>query len=284
MRERLSTSFSYGGYASRLPPRRDGSYDVVVRTLDLNADVGESFGPYQMGDDGAMMRLISSANIACGGHAGDPGVMHRTVELALRHGVVVGAHPGYPDLQGFGRRPMRLTEQEIVDLILYQVGALEAIARSQGSRLRHIKPHGALYNQAETDLSVAEALVKAVQAYGLPLRLVGRAGSAMERAARAARIPFAAEAFADRRYRRDGSLAPRSQPGTVLTEPEAAAAQVRRLVQDGRVEADDGTSLALTFETLCVHGDTPGAPRLAARIRAELEALKVRIEPLPELI
>ncbi len=252
-----------------------------MRTLDLNADVGESFGPYVIGDDAGLMPLISSANVACGAHAGDPGIMRRTVELARAHGVAVGAHPGYPDLQGFGRRPMHLTESEIVDLLLYQVGALEAIARSAGVTLRHLKPHGALYNQAESDVALAAALVRAVRAFGRPLRLIGRAGSAMERAAREAGLSFAAEAFADRRYRPDGSLTPRSQPGAVISDPEAVAKQVRSLVMSFSVEADDGTRVSLTFETLCVHGDTPGAVGLASRIRAELAALNVQVRPLP---
>jgi len=252
-----------------------------VQTVDLNADVGESFGPYVIGDDAGLIPLISSANIACGGHAGDPGIMRRTIGLARQHGVTVGAHPGYFDLQGFGRRPQRLSTAEVVDLILYQVGALDGLAAAEGCVLRHVKPHGALYNQAETDLELAGAIVSAVRAFGRPLRLIGRAGSAMERAARAVGLAFAAEAFADRRYCADGSLAPRSQPGSVLDDPEAVAAQVRGLITQGGVQTDAGTRVPVTFETLCVHGDTSGAVALASRIRRELEALNVRVQPLP---
>jgi 5-oxoprolinase (ATP-hydrolysing) subunit A len=246
-----------------------------VRTIDLNADVGESAG-----DDTALVPLITSANVACGGHAGDPDIMRETVALAVRHRVAVGAHPGYFDRDHFGRRPMEITNRQLVDLVLYQVGALDAIAAAEGARVVHVKPHGALYNQAEVDEDLAGALVEAVQTYPRQLRLYGRAGSAMERAARRAGLPFVPEAFADRLYRADGALAPRSQPGSVLEDLEAVAAQVRRLVQDGEVEADDGTHVRMAFETLCLHGDTPGAARLARGVRQVLTDLGVEVAPI----
>ena len=247
-----------------------------MRALDLNADVGE----VDPRIDEELIPLITSANIACGGHAGDQGSMRRTVVLAGRHGVRVGAHPGYADREHFGRVPLLLEPAAVIALVRSQVAALEAIARAEGTLIRHVKPHGALYNQAERDAALALTLVTAVAGYPRPLVLVGRAGSALEQAALEAGLRFAPEAFADRRYRRDGSLLPRSQPGAVLASPEEVAAQVRRLCTESEVLADDGTRVAVAFETLCLHSDTAGAPALARRIRRELEALGVTIRPL----
>jgi UPF0271 protein len=244
-----------------------------MRQLDLNADVGEG----DPESDKALIPLVTSANVACGLHAGDPHTMRATVVLAVEQGVSVGAHPGYDDRKNFGRRPMQLAESEIKDLLLYQLGALAAIARSEGASVSHVKPHGALYNQAETDVVLAAAIVAAVRAFDSDLRLVGRAGSAMADAAAAVGQPFTPEAFADRRYRADGSLLPRSQPGAVLTDPEEVARQVRSLVTHGEVLASDGSHLPIAFETLCLHGDTPGSAALAARIRQELSALGVAV-------
>ncbi|HYS29422.1 MAG TPA: 5-oxoprolinase subunit PxpA [Candidatus Limnocylindria bacterium] len=246
-----------------------------MRTIDLNADVGESAG-----DDASLIPLITSANVACGGHAGDPQTMRETMVLAVRHGVAIGAHPGYVDREHFGRRPMTLDEPQVVELILDQVGALDAIAAAVGAALVHVKAHGALYNQAEVDDRLARALVKAVLRYPRRLALVGRAGSAMEHAARAAGLPFRAEAFADRRYRADGALVSRSEPGSVLEDPNAVAAQVRRLVRDGEVETNDGSRIPVAFETLCLHGDTPGAARLARQVRQVLADLGVAVAPI----
>jgi UPF0271 protein len=251
------------------------AYHGLVRTLDLNADVGES-----VGDDAALMPLITSANVACGGHAGDPETMRATVVLAARHGVAIGAHPGYVDREHFGRRPMALDDPQMVELILDQVGALDAIAAAQGATIVHVKAHGALYNQAEVDDRLARSLVNAVQGYPRRLALVGRAGSAMERAARVAGLPFRAEAFADRRYRADGALVSRSEPGSVLEDPDAVAAQVRRLVQAGEVETNDGSRIPVAFETLCLHGDTPGAVNLARKVRQVLGDLGVAVAPI----
>jgi 5-oxoprolinase (ATP-hydrolysing) subunit A len=245
----------------------------LTKQLDLNADVGE-------GDpetDQALLQLVTSANVACGFHAGDANTMRTTVAMAIRNGVAVGAHPGFNDREGFGRRRQPLTASEIHDLIVSQLRALDVIARAGGTTLHHVKPHGALYNQAETDRALADAIVAAIRAFDPSLRLVGRAGSAMDEAARAAAHPFTAEAFADRRYRSDGTLLPRSEPGAVLTNPDEVARQVRSLVTDGEVFASDGGRVAVSFGTLCVHGDTPGAATLATRIRQELAALGVSV-------
>src|ERR1700737_4285522 len=203
--------------------------------------------------------------------------MRATVAIAQRHWVAVGAHPGFDDRKGFGRRPMQLSEAEIIDLMLYQLGALDAIARAEGATLRHVKPHGALYNQAEADGALATAIITAVRAFDPELRLVGRAGSAMARAAQALGHPFTPEAFADRRYRPDGSLLPRSEPAAVLTDPDAVAGQVRCLITDGEVLANDGSRGPVAFETRCLHGATPGSAALVARIRQELHALGVNV-------
>jgi UPF0271 protein len=244
-----------------------------VDQLDLNADVGESI----QDSDSRLIPLMTSINVACGAHAGDPRTMQRAISLALEHGVVVGAHPGYPDREGFGRRPMKLSREEIVDLVSQQVERLDVLAVSLGSALAHVKPHGALYHQAESDNSVAAAIAEAVRGFPRRLRLVGRAGSAMQAAAINAGVTFVPEAFADRRYQSDGSLAPRSQPGSVLTDPDEVLAQVRELVRSGRVKSDSGTWVPVTFRTLCLHGDTPGAEMLAARVRRELVGLGLRL-------
>jgi len=248
-----------------------------MQAVDLGADIGESFGVYRYGEDEALIPYLSSANIACGFHGGDPMVMQRTLRLAGRHSLAVGAHPGYPDLLGFGRRPMTLTADELEAVLLYQVGALAAMAAAEGLTLRHVKPHGAMYNQAEKDEAQARALARAMARLEPRLLLVGLAGSAMERAAQAEGIPFGREAFGDRAYAPDGTLAPRSRPDSVHSDPERAAAQVRSLVQDGGVRAFDGTTVAVAFDILCIHGDTPGAAQIARRIRQELDALGVRV-------
>jgi len=245
---------------------------MLAVQLDLNADVGEGL----MDVDAALMPLITSANIACGLHAGNAESMAWTVALAVHHGVAVGAHPGFDDREGFGRRVQNLPPEQVKALVLYQLGALDAIAREAGTTLHHVKPHGALYNQAEADRSMADAIATAIRAFDPTLRLVGRAGSAMQDAAAALGHPFTPEAFADRRYRPDGSLTPRSQTGAVLT-PDEAAAQVHQLVTEGETIASDGTRLRIAFETVCLHGDTPGAASIALRIRQELDACGVTV-------
>jgi 5-oxoprolinase (ATP-hydrolysing) subunit A len=244
-----------------------------VRQLDLNADVGEG----DRAADEALIPLVSSANIACGLHAGDPKTMRATLLLAASHGVAVGAHPGFSDREGFGRREVHLGPDSISDLMLYQLGALDAIARAEGISLRHVKPHGALYNQAETDGGLARAIIAAIRRFDPGLRLVGRAGSAMQRAAEDSGHAFTPEAFADRRYQADGSLLPRARPGAVLSDPEDVVRQVTRLVTQGEVLAGDGSRVPVAFESLCLHGDTPGSGGLAVRIRQDLGRLGVSV-------
>ena len=248
--------------------------------VDLNCDLGESFGRWRLGADEEVMRSITSANVACGFHAGDPGTMRHTVELAARAGVAVGAHPGLPDLAGFGRRAMAVSAREARDLVLYQIGALDAFVRGTGLRLAHVKPHGALYNQAAHDEALATALVEATAAYDAGLAFVGLPGSAMERAAGHAGVRFAAEVFADRAYRADGSLVPRGQPDALVADPVEAAARVVAMVREGRVRAAGGEWVAIRADTVCVHGDNPHAVAMAAAIRAALDAAGVAVAPL----
>ena len=248
--------------------------------IDLNADAGESFGVWSMGDDVALFEQITSVNIACGFHAGDPSVMRETVRRAAEAGLRIGAHPGYPDLQGFGRRSMGFTPREVEDLVLYQVAALVGVARAEGVRVAHVKTHGALYNQAACDPVVASAIARAVRRLDADLVFVGLAGSAMLDAAREVGLQVEAEAFADRAYLPDGSLAPRGQNSSVIHDPAVVAARAVRIVRDRRVTClDDRSEIALHADTLCIHGDTPGAPALAARIREALEAAGVRVAP-----
>jgi UPF0271 protein len=248
--------------------------------VDINCDMGESFGAWKMGDDGAMMRAITSANVACGAHAGDPAVMRATVRLAREHDVAVGAHPAFSDLPGFGRREMRLEPDEVEGLILYQLGALEAIARAEGVPLLHVKPHGALYNIAARDSTTADAIARAVRAFDSSLVLFGLAGSLMLAAGEAAGLRVASEVFADRGYERDGSLASRRKPGSVITDPQQVAARAVQMVRDGRIIALSGESIAVKADTICVHGDTPGAPDLARHLRGALEAAGIEVRPV----
>jgi UPF0271 protein len=251
-----------------------------VSHIDLNCDLGESFGPWRMGDDPALMASITSANVACGFHAGDPGAMRETVALARQHGVAVGAHPGYPDLVGFGRREMQASAREVEDLVLYQVAALAGIAAAQGARLQHVKAHGALYNQACRDRSLADAIARAVVAFDRTLILFGLPASELLRAGEAAGLRVAAEVFADRAYEADGSLASRRKPGSVIHDRAAVVARAIRMVKHGEVETLDGTTIRLQAHTICVHGDTPDAARLARDLRDGLTAAGVRPAPL----
>jgi 5-oxoprolinase (ATP-hydrolysing) subunit A len=252
---------------------------VSVVSIDLNADVGESFGAWRLGEDDALMTSVSSANIACGFHAGDPSVIRRTLALARQHDVAVGAHPGYPDLAGFGRRDMAVSPADVTDLVLYQVAALAGMAAAEGLRLVHVKPHGALYNKAARDEATAAAIARAVALIDRRLVLFGLAGSALVDAGRHEGLRVAAEAFADRGYEPDGRLRARDLPGALFTDPAHVVARALRLVEQRQVTAVDGTTLTLAADTLCVHGDTPGAAELARRLRAGLEQRGVRIEP-----
>jgi UPF0271 protein len=247
--------------------------------MDLNADLGESFGHWTLGDDERLVQHLTSANLACGFHAGDFRVMEVTVALCARAGVAVGAQPGYPDLQGFGRRPMPFPPDEVESLVRYQIGALEAFCRHAGVELRHVKPHGALYNQAAADPALAAAIARATARFSRDLLLLGLASSELMAAAAAdAGLRFVPEAFADRRYLADGSLQPRSEPGSVLADPAEAAAQAVSIA-GGSVTAADGSTVALRAESICCHGDTPGAVDIAAAVRAALEGAGVAIGP-----
>ncbi len=248
--------------------------------IDLNCDMGESFGRYTLGNDEAMMPYITSANIACGYHAGDPLVMDRTVHLAAQHGVGVGAHPGFPDLWGFGRRPMRLSAEEIENCILYQLGALAAFAQAQGVPLVHVKAHGALANMAAVDPALAEAIARGIARFSKELIVVCLAGSAMIEPTEAVGLRVAAEAYADRVYEPDGTLQSRKIPGSVIEEPQKAAQQVVRLVREGVIVAHTGQEIPVRADTVCLHGDTPTALVIAQTVRQELEAAGIEVAPL----
>jgi UPF0271 protein len=248
--------------------------------IDLNADLGESFGPWPMGQDEALMPTITSANIACGFHAGDAGVMRRTVVLAGLHRVAIGAHPGFPDLVGFGRRNLDASPQEVEDFVLYQLAALAGIAAAEGTRLQHVKAHGALYNMAARDRNLADAIARAVRAFDPSLILFGLPESALIAAGRAAGLRTASEAFADRAYEPDGSLASRRKPGSVLHDPDIVVTRAVQMVQHGEVVATNGATIRLRADTLCLHGDTPGSADLARRVRAGLEAAGVTVKPV----
>lgn len=247
--------------------------------VDLNCDMGESFGPYTLGLDEQVMPLIASANIACGFHAGDPQVLRRTVALAARCGAGIGAHVSFPDLAGFGRREMNCTPAEVENDVLYQIGAIGAFCRAAGAELRHVKPHGALYNMAQKDRALAAAIVRAVAAYDRRLLLFAQPGSAMEQEGREAGLSVVGEVFADRAYTAEGALASRKLPGAVIHDPAEVAQRAVRMVTSGSVTAMDGTEVPLRAETICVHGDTPGAVDLVRRIRSELAAAGVTIRP-----
>ena len=250
--------------------------------IDLNADVGESAGTQLGAQDPALMAQITSANVACGFHAGNPGVMRATVALAREHGVAVGAHPGFPDLAGFGRRELQVSPRDVEDFVVYQVGALAAIAAAQGVRLQHVKPHGALFNMAVRDAELADAIARAVVLIDRSMILFGLPGSELVAAGARAGLRTACEAFADRAYQADGTLVSRQQPGSVIHDPDTVAGRVVRMVRDQAVEAIDGTRVTLTVDTICVHSDTPGAAELAARIRAELTQAGVAIKAIWE--
>jgi 5-oxoprolinase (ATP-hydrolysing) subunit A len=244
-------------------------------SIDLNADVGEGM------DDAALLPFVTSANVACGAHAGDPSVMDETVTLALAHGVRVGAHPGYPDRANFGRATMELPADAIENLVLYQVAALDGFVRSRGGTLTHVKPHGALYHSGAEFPDVARAIAEGVRRFRPSLVLVGAAGSMLIEAGREAELAVAEEAFADRRYLPDGSLVSRAEPRAVITDPDEAADQAILLARDRIAVAADGSRVNVRADTLCLHGDTPGAAGIARRIHERFRAEGIRIAPLP---
>lgn len=237
-------------------------------TIDLNCDMGEGFGPWPMGNDALLMQYITSANIACGFHAGDPVIMRQTVRLALKYHIAIGAHPGFPDLQGFGRREIKMSPEEVFAMTLYQIGALQAIVRAEGGALHHVKPHGALYNLAAKDRKLADAIAHATQQSGTNLVLYGLSGSALIEAGKAIGLRTASEVFADRSYQDDGSLTPRSQANALIEEPAKAVAQAMQMVRQQSVASVNGKIIILDAETICLHGDGAHALEFATAIHA----------------
>lgn len=257
-----------------------------MTSVDINCDMGESFGPWTIGRDAEVIRHITSANIACGFHAGDPAVMDRTVRMAAEGGVAVGAHPGYPDLLGFGRRDMDCSREDLRAYVIYQVGALRAFCDAHGIVLQHVKPHGSLYNMVVEDDDLARTIAGAIASVDPNLLLVTLAGPRAQRLkeiAREAGVRVFFEAFPDRAYTARGTLAPRSNPGAVIDDPNVVAERALMMAAEGRVIADDGTVITLDADTLCVHGDTPEAVDLASHIRRILEDNNIRVQPMAEI-
>ena len=253
----------------------------MSQTVDLNCDMGESFGAWTLGNDAALMPFITSANIACGYHAGDPAVMRQTVRAALKHNVAIGAHPGLPDLAGFGRRNMDISAEEAFDMTVYQLGALHAVAKAEGGQLHHLKPHGALYNMAATNAALATAIAEAVYRVQPELLLYGLAGSELTKAGEKIGLRTAHEVFADRTYQANGTLTPRRQPDALITEANVAIAQVLRMVQSGVVRTQQGQEVAIRADTVCLHGDGPHALEFAQRLHQELRAAGVTMQAGP---
>lgn len=254
-----------------------------AKRINLNADLGEGYGPWQMGDDAAMLGIVASANIACGGHAGDPDVMRRTVRLAQQCGVSIGAHPSYPDLQGFGRRAMALAPAELENQVAAQVGALAAIAALEAARVTHVKPHGALNNLACVDRGVADSICRAVRAIDRGLILLAPAASQLVAAGRAAGLTVVEEIFADRAYLPDGQLVPRSRPDAMIHAAAACLTHVQAMLDAGALIAVDGTRIPTPIGSICVHGDSPDAVEVARHLRQGLAAAGYEIVPLPVL-
>ena len=252
--------------------------------IDLNCDLGESFGAYKLGLDDQVLPYISSANVACGFHASDPVVMDKTVALAKDAGVAVGAHPGYPDLQGFGRRNMTIPPREVKAMIMYQIGALQAFCTARGLKLQHVKPHGALYNMAGKDEALAMAVCEAIQAVDDSLILLGLSGSKMLEAADKIGLRSAREVFADRAYEEDGSLVARTKPGAMITDEDEAVARVIRMIREGKVTAVTGKDIPIRADSVCVHGDSPKALAFVQKIRAVLTAEQIQIVPLRDIV
>ncbi len=256
----------------------------LVLYVDLNSDSGESFGRWKLGNEEELFKYITSANIACGFHAGEPIVMRRTVRLAKELSVAVGAHPGFPDLMGFGRRAMEVKKEELENYVLYQIGALEGIARAEGVELQHVKPHGALYNMAWDRQDYAEAIVNAIKLFSPRLILVAPYGSAMHRVAEEMGIPIAFEGFADRNYRENGRLVPRSHPQALVLSIDEAVERAVRMVSEGKVKTVEGKDIDIIVNTVCIHGDSPHAVELAQKLRKRFEEAGIKVAPLREFV
>ncbi|MDF3881599.1 LamB/YcsF family protein [Cupriavidus basilensis] len=246
--------------------------------VDLNSDMGEGFGAYRMGDDAAILEIVTSANVACGLHAGDPEIMAKTFALAKARGVAVGAHPGFPDLWGFGRRVIPFTHGEIERVVAYQIGAAQALSRYAGHPITYVKAHGALGNLTQTDEAVAKAIARAIKAVDPSLTCMTFAGAAMERVASELGLAVRREVFADRAYTEEGNLVHRSVPGAVLHDGDEAAARMLRMVRAGAIETISGKLLPVQIDTICVHSDTPGAIQMAAKVRSTLEGAGIVVK------
>ncbi|NBD24771.1 LamB/YcsF family protein [Paenibacillus glycinis] len=251
-----------------------------MKTVDLNCDLGESFGAYTLGRDAEILKHVTSANIACGFHAGDPATMRRTVKLALDNGVAIGAHPGLQDLIGFGRRDMDISPEEAYDLVVYQIGALWGFVRAEGGALQHVKAHGALYNMAVRSERLAQAIAEAVYRVDPSLVLFGLAGSELIAAGKRVGLRTASEVFSDRTYQADGSLTPRRLPDSVITDDERALAQVIRMVAEGKVRTQQQTDIDIQADTICVHGDGVRAVEFAGKIRSSLSEAGLAVQPI----
>ena len=254
-----------------------------MTTINLNADLGESFGAWSMGDDASMLQIVKSANVACGFHAGDPTVMQDTVRLALAHGVSIGAHPAFPDLQGFGRRVMHLSAQDLTSALLYQIGALQVLAQAEGGRVSHVKPHGALHNMACADAAVANTVVRAVRQLDPRMVLLVPPHSVLAAVAVAAGQPVRYEIFADRAYQDDAQLVPRSQPGAVLHDAPSCVAHVMGMIKAQAIISVSGKQLPCRIDSICVHGDGPQAVAAARAVRQALESAGYRLVPLDQI-
>ncbi|WP_110928627.1 5-oxoprolinase subunit PxpA [Bacillus massiliglaciei] len=251
-----------------------------MKRVDMNCDLGESYGAYTIGNDEEILDYVTSANIACGFHAGDPSIMRKTVKTALEKGIQIGAHPGLPDLIGFGRRNMNITPQEAYDMTVYQIGALYGFVRSEGGRIQHVKPHGALYNMAAKDAALAKAIAEAVYRIDSALILFGLSNSELIKAGKEAGLQTASEVFADRTYQKDGSLTSRNEKGALIHKDEEAAAQVIRMVKENKVLSQQGSEVVLKADTICIHGDGEHALSFAKNIKQSLEEAGISIKPI----
>jgi len=252
--------------------------------VDLNADVGESFGAYQLGNDEQLFPFLTSVNIACGLHAGDPLVMEETVKKAIESHLAIGAHPGYPDLQGFGRRKMALTVREVKSFLIYQIGALEGFVRAHKGKLVHVKPHGALYNEAAADPDLAAAIAEVIQEVNPELILLAQSGSEMVKKAREIGVKVVEEAFADRNYTREGGLLPRNSPNALITDPAEAAKRALFMVRERKVPTAEGKMIPIFFDSLCLHGDNPSSVGLARSIRQAFQGAGIQVVSLDQLV
>ncbi len=255
-----------------------------MKHVDLNSDVGESFGAYTIGADEEVLKYVTSANIACGFHAGDPLVMERTIDLAVKNSVAIGAHPGYPDLMGFGRREMKASNEEVRAYVKYQLGALSAFATAKGVKVQHVKAHGAMYNMAAVDYNIARAIAEAVSEVDREIILLALAGSEMVKAARDTGLKVAEEVFADRAYNEDGTLVHRSKQGAMIEDENSAIERVIGMVKEGKVKAITGKEIRIRADSICVHGDSPKAVAFVKRIREGLRDAGIKVTPMKEFV